>query len=366
MCEIIKGSTNPKYDGCDYVIKLADERKGTKIRLLQITDMQYIDSCQMRVPDRLRPDEISAWKPENFDALCSNHIRSLVAQTKPDLIFVTGDMVYGSFDDKGTSYKYYCDFMDSLGVPWAPVFGNHDNESYAGVDYQCKLMEDSKNCVFVRGDVYGNGNYTVGVAVGDDVALVLHMLDTNGCNGYDGTDEVRVAKLHKDQLDLMVNNYQCIKTAQGRDITSYVAFHIPTAEYIEAETAKGYLTEDRAAYTIGVDVEAKDGDFGQKNSRLHSVAEVEGDLMDAYTKANISASFVGHWHDINTCINYKGIKWVYGLKTGQYDSHVPGQLGGTLVTLDNGVTEITHVPSLVPYGPNPGLSPIFKGFFAEV
>ena len=62
---------------------------------------------------------------------------------------------------------------------------------------------------------------------------------------------------------------------------------------------------------------------------------------------------------------YNDILWVYGLKTGQYDSHVPGSLGGTLV-VDNGeALAVTHIPSLVPFGPCTGQARYFKGFFAE-
>ena len=43
------------------------------------------------VKNGLKP-YISAWYADNFDALCGNQIRSMVAQTEPDLIFITGDI----------------------------------------------------------------------------------------------------------------------------------------------------------------------------------------------------------------------------------------------------------------------------------
>ena len=97
--------SNSIFNGCDFVVQLGAERKDTNIKLLQITDTQIIDSMQMRTPDRLRPDEISAWDPRNFDAQCGDHIRSLVTQTSPDLIFITGDLVYGEFADGNFLYE---------------------------------------------------------------------------------------------------------------------------------------------------------------------------------------------------------------------------------------------------------------------
>ena len=44
--EIIKNSE--EFKGCDFVVKLDNSRKNTKVKILQITDMQFIDSLQRR------------------------------------------------------------------------------------------------------------------------------------------------------------------------------------------------------------------------------------------------------------------------------------------------------------------------------
>ena len=156
--DILTGNDGNAFAGCDFVVRLSGDRINTKIKILQLTDTQVIDASQRRTADRIRPDEIIAWDPKNFDAQCGNHIRSLVAQTKPDLIILTGDIVYGSFDDNGTTLDWFCDLMDSFKIPWAPVFGNHDNESQKGVDWQCARLKRSAYCLFERGNVSGNSN----------------------------------------------------------------------------------------------------------------------------------------------------------------------------------------------------------------
>ena len=45
--------------------------------------MQIIDAEQRRTPDRLREDEIIAWSPDRFDGNFGNHVKSLIAQSKP-------------------------------------------------------------------------------------------------------------------------------------------------------------------------------------------------------------------------------------------------------------------------------------------
>ena len=111
IMELIRNKEAKTLFGCDFVVKLPENNKNEKIKLLQITDMQIIDSEQRRTSDRLRKDEINAWSPDKFDANFGNHLKSLVSQSRPDMIFITGDMVYGSFDDSGKTFERFCDFM---------------------------------------------------------------------------------------------------------------------------------------------------------------------------------------------------------------------------------------------------------------
>lgn len=353
-----------RFFGCDFVVQLGEARKNTPIKLLQITDTQIIDSTQRRTPDRLRPDEISAWLPENFDAQCGNHIRSLVAQTRPDLIFITGDLVYGSFDDSGTALEYYCKLMDSLATPWAPVWGNHDNESARGIVWQCEQLQKSKYCLFKRGNVSGNSNYTVGIATGDRLVRVLHLLDSNGCRRGNEGEVIKQRGLYPDQLKLVENNTKLISLSQGRSVPAFMAFHYPADCFETAEIANGYKTESRPLYVLGVDVEAKDGDFGFSLEEYDQIS-TDGGFIDFIKAQNVDGVFVGHVHKNTTSINYENVRWTFGMKTGQYDYHVAGSVGGTLVVLVDNNFSVSHVPSLVPYAPMTGKAKMFDDFFTK-
>lgn len=355
--EIIKNETAKTLFGCDFIVKFSEDRKNGKIKLLQLTDMQIIDAEQKRTPDRLRKDEMIAWSPDKFDENFGNHVKSLIAQSRPDLIFITGDMVYGSFDDSGKTFEWFCDFMDSLSIPWACVFGNHDNESHKGVEWQCSRLENTKYGLFKKGNVSGNGNYTVGICAGNELIRVLHMLDSHGC--------LDKAGVYPDQLELIRENTKRINTVQNKEVPGFIGMHFPTDEYKDAERFKGYAAEDRACYTIGVDVAAKDDDFGTKAQIFKKVNTVPvPGFLDMVKECGIQAVFAGHFHSVNTCITYEGVKWVMGLKTGQYDYHNPGQIGGTLITLENETFSVSHLPSLVMYAPFPGKCCIFENFFA--
>lgn len=363
MTEIIKNDIPLNFNGCDSVVQFGEDRKNTAIKILQITDMQFISSDQMRTPDRLRIDEINGWREKNYDIQCGNHIRSLIAQSKPDLIFITGDIVYGEFDDSGRGFEWFCNFMDSFQIPWAPVYGNHDNESKVGVKWQNQKFENCKYCLFKTGNVSGNGNYTVGIATGDKLVKVLYMADSNGCGL--ATDElvVKRAGIYPDQIEYFKNKAVEIEKSQGNKVSGFMAFHIPTTDFKRVEIAKGYRVEETDYFTLGVDKEPKDGDFGFKLEK-YGAFEVEG-FVDFLKESAIDGVFVGHCHSICTCMTYNGIKWVFGLKTGQYDYHIAGNTGGTVIRLENGESEVYHIPSLVKHAPYPGGARMFNDYFAK-
>ena len=363
---------DPKADflfagGCDFVLELGEERKGTEIRLLQLTDIQVIDAGQRRTENRLRPDEKAAWTRENVEQQCYAHIRSLVAQTKPDMIFITGDVVYGEFDDSGESLKDFIRFMDAFRIPWTLVFGNHDNESAIGVERQCELYASSRYCMFRRGKVSGNSNFTIGISCGGELKRVLYMLDSNGCRHSTDPSVVKEAGIYPDQLEEMSQKAAVLKKVTGREVPGFMAFHIPVDWFGKAELAKGYCTEETIPlYMSGVDVAQADDDFG---FHLEPVKYINTDesFRETLRQCGIDGVFVGHCHKITTCITYDSIKWVFGLKTGQYDYHAPGQLGGTLITLSgiSDVFKVQHVPSLVPHGIFPRGASAYREFFVE-
>ena len=362
--QIIKQTDNNSYEGCNFVVQLPAERKETSVRILQITDMQIIDASQRRTPERLNVHEIEAWKPENFDLQCGNHIRSLVAQSRPDLIIITGDIVYGSFDDSGRVFEYICSLMDSFEIPWAPVFGNHDNESSVGVAWQCERFERCRYCLFERGTVSGNGNYTVGIAIGKELVRVIHMLDSNGCGDSDDPAIIRSRGLFPDQLELIRDNTKRIQKAQNKAVPAFVAFHIPVDCFQKAEETKGYRKHEEDRYVLGVNVPAKDDDFGFCLETYYPIPTEPG-FVDYLRAQNVDGVFVGHVHNSCISITYEGIRWTMGLKTGQYDYHIPYQIGGTLITLNGHSFTVNHIPSLVPCVSMPGNAPMFSSLFVQ-
>lgn len=75
------------------------------IRILQLTDMQIIDGTQRRYPERLDQESGERWNPQHDEENIYAPMRFLIEASMPDLIVITGDMIYGEFDDSGESLK---------------------------------------------------------------------------------------------------------------------------------------------------------------------------------------------------------------------------------------------------------------------
>lgn len=112
----------------DFIVEIPG---GKKPIILQLSDPQMLDSSQA-VEGRLSPGEDTYWAKDKKEERCFKYIRETVNSTRPDLIVIAGDIVYGEFDHDGSALLSFIEFMDSLGIPWAPVLGNHETESRMG------------------------------------------------------------------------------------------------------------------------------------------------------------------------------------------------------------------------------------------
>lgn len=324
-------------------------KSGQDFTVLQITDMQIIDAAQRRYPERLGEGELRAWATDRTEACFYEELRRLVAKVGPDLIIVTGDIVYGSFDDSGERLDEFIAKLEELEIPWAPVFGNHDNETAIGVAETCRRYEAAPHCLFLRGGVTGNSNYTVGLTEEGRLCRILYMMDSGGCGGaFEGEASVKKDKgFGEDQILWVKKTARLAREATGGTVPAFAAFHIPTEDYCDALVAAGYHTEEDLGevgnFEIGRDVPAaREGDFGYKNERLPRTSCLPP-MAEVWREAGVDGVFAGHCHKIATSQEHEGVRYTFGVKTGTYDYHQ--KTGGTVITVlgeDRGKFTVRH------------------------
>lgn len=338
-----------KFDdfGLDYVIDMEGGER--ELKVLQVTDTQIIDYDAAR--SETRKNQVpNVYVESNKKALLEDYLEQTIQAADPDLILMTGDNIFGEFDDKGDELQWLIETMDSYGILWAPIFGNHDNESRMGVLWQCEQFQESKYCLFNRRhSIGGNGNYTIGLAKDGELKRTIFMMDTHECAvAYKDSEYPAKAQLSHPTTGRFVWQQMVwyremakrINCVADTTIPSFMAYHIPTKDVYEAEIVAGYRTEDSPSevYSIG-DGEnqvspAQSGDCGAMQSSTQANLKTV-DMLTYMNEVGTDGAFFGHQHSNSASIYYGGVRWTYGVKTGMYDTHPEDELGGTLITLSD-------------------------------
>lgn len=262
--------------------------------------------------------------------------KRLVKEVKPDLITVTGDIV--CTDSTVYAIKRITDFVDSLGVPWAPVFGNHDGEGNCDLNYLADIMLKSKYCLLKKGDArMGCGNYVVNIAEQNDdgslnVVESLIFMDTH--------------RTHVEELQIEWYKWAAegIEKVCGKPVQTSAWMHIPMADYQYAYDLA--WDNDNSRWNDGFAA------YGECNEKICCHRDSEGKPIDngLFTAmkqvGNTEFVFCGHEHKNNFSILHDGIRLTYTMKIGIASGWQSGFDGGTVVTVsDEGITSIVHKTS---------------------
>ncbi|MBQ8407766.1 MAG: metallophosphoesterase [Clostridia bacterium] len=317
--ETTETEDNAVLELIDFIVNVPEGREPV---ILQLTDMQIIDASQERTADRLGSTHDDYWGADKKDVRCYDYLREIIDATAPDLILITGDLVYGEFDDNGKSLLELIEFMESYKIPWAPVFGNHENETKMGVDWQCEQLEKAEHCLFLQRKLTGNGNYTVGIEQGGKITRVFFMLDSNGCgaasaesmaNGHTKTSP----GFGSDQIKWYKKTAQEI-TKRSPDTKLSFAFHIQLSVFGDA-FAK-YNTDGSTSHVYIDQLDGKqDGDFGYIGAAMKSPWDGDRSVWNGLKALGVDSVFVGHEHANSASIVYDGVRLQYGMKCSTYD-----------------------------------------------
>lgn len=226
-------------------------------------------------------------------------IKEVLDAEKPDLAVFTGDIIWAEPVKEGLDVVFAP--VIERGIPWAYVFGNHDNEfGWSNQEIMDYVMQ-KPYCLAEPGDldIKGVGNYTLEVKDKDSktTKALLYFFDSGsyapiGNAGY------------YNWLDLsQINWYRKTSAAYtsanaDQPYPALAFFHIPLAEYQLMRTAKD-------ARIIGENREPEGN--GKLNSGMFAAMRHGGDVMGV---------FVGHDHDNDYVGEYYGLCLGYGRYSG--------------------------------------------------
>lgn len=195
---------------------------------------------------------------KNYDTRMIRDMDAIIDGVNPDIVLLNGDQVWrdgaGSVEDIRNCLAGAVSPMEKRGIPWAHVFGNHDDESGVSNEEQQGIYEEFKYCLSKRGpeDVAGTGNYVLPVYSSDGSKIAYNIW---GLDSHDSmNDYIREFGLRTDpwffklpdplfpfsgydslrfnQIMWYWNSSEELNAHNGGKIPGMMFFHIPIPEFV--------------------------------------------------------------------------------------------------------------------------------------
>lgn len=259
----------------------------------------------------------------------------LIEQSSPDLIVLTGDLIYPFLPKTGTlnngkQMMKLLKFLDGFAIPYAIIFGNHDIEmgSKNSREQLADIIMQGEYALFDKGpdDIFGVGNYLVNLRDNTGSLLTtLLMLDSNMYG--DGWFFSGFDCIHQDQIDWALASLDALRN-ENNALKAHAFYHMPLADFKDAYR-KLKLGSEEVSYHFGNIAE---------NNDYFGISKYPCDFFSRAVKQGIiKTMFCGHDHLNTLSLTYKGITMTYGMSL---DFHAYSgikkrytQRGGTLLSL---------------------------------
>lgn len=228
---------------------------------------------------------------EERDSQTAAMMAAILDAEQPDLVVFTGDMIEGKrCHDPAASVRFALAPVVERGLPWAAVFGNHDDEGSLDRAALLAVQQSLPGCLSQSGpaDVSGVGNYALPIAHEEQPAALLYFVDSNS---YSETGLTGYGWIRRDQIAWYLATAQAWREYNGGEpLPALAFFHIPLPEYNEVWD----LYE-----CFGVKYEAVCSP--RINSGFFAALHEMGDVMGTFVGHDHINDFVGDLHGIRLC-----------------------------------------------------------------
>jgi hypothetical protein len=222
-------------------------------------------------------------------------IEEVLAVEHPDLVALTGDIVSGAVaEDPCAAWSQVATLVEARGLPWAAVFGNHDDEGRASRAEMLAAQRRHRLCLSEAGPrgLTGVGNYVVRILGSRSrrMAAALYFVDS-GAYSNNGVGEY--AWIARDQIDWYAKTSGRLRQEfgprRGR-LPALAFFHIPLPEWDEVwrtEVCRGWRHEPVLSPAV--------------NSGFFAAMVEAGDVMGAFCGHDHANDYEGELHGIRLC-----------------------------------------------------------------
>ena len=276
-------------------------------------------------------------------------IGALIARTSPDLITVSGDISFADFPRADIAYENFSALLESYKLPWAFVWGNHDNQAGAEVaSHHADIMLSREHCLFEKGDPeLGCGNYIIKIEESGRPIHALFMIDSDDRFDFSDTE----GKTTKQWAHLLPNQLEWHRAEAKKlgKLKSTLIMHIPYYAYRDAFGAAWNAEYDPMKISPAESHDPKYWNegyktaYGAKYEGVGSYPADTGDFDYIRETGSTGLTLVGHEHINDYVIDYKGMRLAYSLKTGSgcyWDQRLNG---GTLLSISENGAALEHI-----------------------
>ncbi len=271
-------------------------------------------------------------------------LEALLDCCSPDLVLLLGDTAGpGCIHVENTAQlKNMLDGlsspMEKRGIPWAHVFGNHDNNF--GVDNRDAepVYESYAHCVSKSGDesLPGCGNYALPVYSGDgkDIIYAVYALDSHRGDDvfkarYGLPENEKIVLPNRGGIDssergvdfAQVEYYSKLSDAfrkkQGKTVPAMMVMHVPVQEFAFAGE-----NPDECGLS------------GDKGEEISCQCLNSGIFRACVEKGDVKMMCFGHDHENNCIAEYCGIVMAYDGYLSCHASHNELTKGGRLTVIN--------------------------------
>lgn len=243
-------------------------------------------------------------------------INEVLDAEKPDLVVLTGDVVTENPARKG--WDMVTEPIVKRNIPFAVVFGNHDDEYDLNRAALSKFLLSYPGCLLVDNaeGVKGFGNYVLPVkaSAGNKTAAVLYCMDSNAYSTLKGVKGY--GWFGHDQVEWYLRQSRSFtKENEGKPLPALAFFHIPLPEY------------NQAYNTIATGTRLEKECNPEINTGMFTAMLEAGDVM---------GTFVGHDHDNDYIANLYGIALTYGRFSGGKTTYTNLENGARVIVMKEG------------------------------
>ena len=246
-------------------------------------------------------------------------VREMVQTEKPDLVVVTGDIIYSAPADSTLSVVLKT--FAQLGVPFCMTFGNHDYDFKTPAIALYNQMKKTPNCVMpvLQGK---NTDYSLPIlsSNGKRTAAVLYCIDTHnkpaigGIGGYQWISHNQITWYRQRSTVYKQKN-------GGRPVPSLAFLHIPLPEF-------NYATDNTQCPM-----------YGSRLERAYSPSINSGMFASIKEMGDIMGVFCGHDHDNDYAVSYFNVLLAHGRFSGGNTEYNHLTRGARVIVLKEGKRE---------------------------